>query len=510
MSTWYCSATWTGRLATRHNPFCDDVLTTCNSTWLVIIMDDLKCGICLELFQDPRSLPCLHTFCRDCLQRSLNEENHSLKCPVCRAKHELSERAELLPVNQYALQELPLKRLQQQREDNGGPHQLVECKSCGEQAGPVVAWCEDCDAMICQQCSSQHEKMSILRGHVIKPVKKFRQGSSESTAEGNGSESTDLPPDQKLNTFSKCLRHENERLKYLCISCSELVCSDCLLLGSHAGHHKELLDGARPSLETKMGQLVAVTGHKKQEFSEYLERVKRAEGKALDYKELMETKVNVLFDGIVASVEAQRNEALQSVSKEVKEIWSQKEMMEVSLAQLDSFTKFAENTHKCKTDTSYVAMAAQGVKLMERLKYTHGNDSALNQKIHIGSHFHDEDPHLPQLFSFGLPSLEFSPAPGTELPNLIHGFRNMYSIDVTLVAGGQPVLFPSIPIDNCSLKVIVVYRGRQWRPDVRQKDQSSWSICLKFTCSEETALPLALKCQVTGAVSIKTNITYDT
>ena len=112
-------------------------------------MDDLKCGICLELFLDPRSLPCLHTFCRECIQRSLNEEKHSLKCPVCRAEHELSvEEAELrLPVNQYALQELPLKRLQQQREDNGGPHQLVECKSCGEQA-VMVAWCYDCVAMI--------------------------------------------------------------------------------------------------------------------------------------------------------------------------------------------------------------------------------------------------------------------------------------------------------------------------------------------------------------------------
>ena len=54
----------------------------------------------------------------------------------------------LLPVNQYVLRELPLKRLQQQREDNGGPHQLVECKSCGEQAGPVVAWCEDGNGVI--------------------------------------------------------------------------------------------------------------------------------------------------------------------------------------------------------------------------------------------------------------------------------------------------------------------------------------------------------------------------
>ena len=38
------------------------------------------CCICLELFQDPRSLPCLHTFCRECIQRSLNETDHSMMC----------------------------------------------------------------------------------------------------------------------------------------------------------------------------------------------------------------------------------------------------------------------------------------------------------------------------------------------------------------------------------------------------------------------------------------------
>ena len=88
--------------------------------------------------------------------------------------------------------------------------------------------------------------------------------------------------------------------------------------------------------------------------------------------------MNNVFDGIVASVEAQRNEALQSVSEEVKEIWAQKEMVEVSLAQLDSFTRFADHTHKCTTDARFVAMATQGIKLMERLKDTYGDESALD------------------------------------------------------------------------------------------------------------------------------------
>ena len=234
--------------------------------------DELKCGICLELFQDPRSLPCLHTFCRECIQRSLNE-NHSLKCPVCRAKHELNdEGAGLLPENQYAVQELPLKRLQQQqREDNGGQQ---ECKSCGEQA-PVVAWCEDCDAMICQQCVALHKKIAILRGHYV--VNKLTESGIEVDSEASSAK----------KAFPKCLSHADQNLKYFCVSCSELVCSDCLLSGGHAGHRHELVEEARHSLEAEIEELASLTAEKKEEFNEYLEKVDGAEGKALEYSELI-------------------------------------------------------------------------------------------------------------------------------------------------------------------------------------------------------------------------------
>ena len=78
--------------------------------------DKLKCGICLELFQDPRSLPCLHTFCRECIQQSLLNDNRSLNCPVCRVKHELGEEgASLLPVDQHSLEKLPFQKLLQQQ-----------------------------------------------------------------------------------------------------------------------------------------------------------------------------------------------------------------------------------------------------------------------------------------------------------------------------------------------------------------------------------------------------------
>ena len=364
---------------------------------------------------------------RECIQRSLNESDHSLKCPLCRAKHVLShEGAGLLPVDHYALQELPLKRLQQQQEDNGGKQ---DCKSCREQ-GAVVAWCEDCDAMICQQCLALHKKIVKWREHHF--VKKTEEISIRRVS---------TAPLEKQERYSNCLRHNDELLKYICTPCSELVCPE-YLLGAHKDHKYSMVEEARHNLKVKIKKLSSLVGTKNKEFSEYLEKVGKVEVKALEYEELMKTKVKEVFDGIVASVEAQRNEALQSVSQEVKEIWAQKEMVEVSLAQLDSFTRFADHTDKCTTNASYVAMATQGIKLMERLNDTHGNEGTLDQKmvgiVPLKCVKGPLDVPLDVMFVLGQVSLEFSPAPGSTIRRNSSGVAQI-RVKVSLRVGGRPV-----------------------------------------------------------------------
>ena len=461
-------------------------------------MDDLKCGICLELFQDPRSLPCLHTFCRECIQRSLNEENHSLKCPVCRAEHELSEGAGLLPVNQYALQELPLKRLQQQREDNGGPHQLVQCKSCVEQVGPVVAWCEDCDGVICQQCFDQHKRLVIFqRHHVVK---------------NNDNRSPNVPErnESKPSLVTYCVRHVRVELKYWCTLCCEVVCAECLL-GAHKDHDYSLAEEAYHNLETKIKEMAGLVVEKKQEFSEYLEKASKAEGKALECSERMKSKVNNVFDGIVASVEAQRNEALQSVSQGVKEIWSQKEMMEVSLAQLDSFTRFADHTHKCTTSTRYVAMATQGIKLMEQLKDTHGDEAVLEHKgVVIATHGDTRALHVPlnNIFALEQPSLGFYPSSGAKISKRTD---STVSVEVSLQfkTSGFLQFFPSLThiCETGKLNVTATYCNEDVSTKIEIRNRSSWKIIVNLRkCVNYYAL--VMECKLSGAVTIADKITY--
>ena len=397
----------------------------------------------------------------------------------------------------YALQELPLKRLQQQREDNGGSHQLVECKSCGEQAGPAVAWCEDCDGVICRPCLGQHEKLVSLRDHHV--------------VKNDDSRSPNVPArsKSKFSMASCCVRHVRVELNYCCTLCSVMVCAECLL-GAHKDHDYCLAEEAHHNLESKIKDMAGLVVQKKQEFSEYLDKASEAEGKALEYSELMKSEVNNVFDGIVASVEAQRNEALHSVSQGVKEIWSQKEMMEVSLAQLDSFARFADHTHKCTTSTRYVAMASQGIKLMERLKDIHGDKAALEHKgMVIATHGDTRALRVPlnSLFALGQPLFRFHPTSGSKMSRCTD---STVSVEVSLQFNkyGFSQLFPPFTriCEFGKLNVTATYCYEAVSSEI-EINQSSWKIIVNLNRNVNYCL-LVIECKLSGAVTIADKITY--
>ena len=450
---------------------------------------ELKCGVCLELFKDPRYLPCLHTFCMECIRRTINDDRF-LKCPVCRAKHELGEEgAGLLPVNLYALQELPLKRLKLDNQDIA-----KMCEFCGEAESPV-AWCSDCRVLICKHCHALHKKMVYLKGHRVIDAR-----------EGH------LQPHVETNV---CLRHDGQELKYLCTDCSAMVCPECLL-STHKDHEYSLAEEAYEKLEVKMKELTSISETKKEEFSGYLKRLNVAEGKAIEYTEnVMKKVVNSVFDTAVASLETQRSEVLQNVSEGVKKIWSQKELIEVSLAQLDSFTRFADHTNNCATSRSYVAMATQSIKLMEQLQDVQGDEDALDGKMMaIGPEYDAEHPlrlPLDELFTVGCPTVTFKPTPGSQYKDpdgsALVGMHKV-TIEVTLKVQGLPVFFLTSS-NKCHLDSHMVYDQNVIPTAVTEipSHGSSWKITGEFDISDEYK-DLVVQCTFSGSLSKFIEVTY--
>lgn len=45
---------------------------------------NLFCPLCHEMFVNPRLLPCLHTFCKRCLENLVVPRSCALSCPACR------------------------------------------------------------------------------------------------------------------------------------------------------------------------------------------------------------------------------------------------------------------------------------------------------------------------------------------------------------------------------------------------------------------------------------------
>jgi len=45
--------------------------------------EDYRCGICMDIFIDPRTTSCGHTFCRSCLRGALLTKD---TCPICKTK----------------------------------------------------------------------------------------------------------------------------------------------------------------------------------------------------------------------------------------------------------------------------------------------------------------------------------------------------------------------------------------------------------------------------------------
>jgi len=71
----------------------------------------LICRQCMGQYDDPRTLPCGHTFCKKCLQQLCEQQSdNKLQCPECRVECQIpANSADGFPKN-FMLQDLLDKR----------------------------------------------------------------------------------------------------------------------------------------------------------------------------------------------------------------------------------------------------------------------------------------------------------------------------------------------------------------------------------------------------------------
>lgn len=64
------------------------------------IEDNIRCPLCLDNFDDPRILPCSHTFCLKCLKQLAASNHGKFKCPLRDSANEIAaNKIDALPIN---------------------------------------------------------------------------------------------------------------------------------------------------------------------------------------------------------------------------------------------------------------------------------------------------------------------------------------------------------------------------------------------------------------------------
>ncbi|KAJ3614802.1 hypothetical protein NHX12_018372 [Muraenolepis orangiensis] len=127
----------------------------------------LICSICLELYESPKVLPCLHTFCEGCLQNYIPVHSLTLSCPVCRQTSILPEEGVAALQSNFFINNL--MDLLQRPGGTGSPEAhhmaatvgasglLLSCPNHGGNA--MDFYCLSCETAMCKDCTSgEHAK----------------------------------------------------------------------------------------------------------------------------------------------------------------------------------------------------------------------------------------------------------------------------------------------------------------------------------------------------------------
>ncbi|XP_071813467.1 uncharacterized protein [Apostichopus japonicus] len=207
----------------------------CPSPWKDIADTFFECSICLDLFKEPKLLPCLHRFCKQCLEPILEGQVGTFECPLCKDICKIpNNRIDGFKTDFHMKSMLQFIQLQKTIENE----EERECVGCEEKL-KVTAYCFKCKDFLCEKCYRFHLTNKMVADHrenvlALKDV------------EGK---SLTLEKLASLKEAPRCHTHPEHMAQLCCCTCGNLpVCLTCTY-GKHKGH--DLQDVANVSKEER-------------------------------------------------------------------------------------------------------------------------------------------------------------------------------------------------------------------------------------------------------------------
>ena len=285
---------------------------------------EITCAICHDHYTEPKVLPCLHYYCKQCIHRLTLRTglDKPFSCPECRKDTTLP---------QGNVDELPtaffVNRMKSVHSKLERAHGKVEakCELCS--VDKAEGFCRQCAQLVCEKCIESHRRMKMFAGHKIDELK---EGAKEIIKEE--------PP------LQMCKEH-GEAMRIYCFDCNCLICRDCTIK-DHLGHSYEFVKKSASEMKKKLIKQLDTLKEVKKDLSCAIEEIKFTKCNIEAQGESMANDINDSFDELQKIIENHRNELLkEAVSKateKMEHLSGQEKSVSTSCAAVQSVIEYAE------------------------------------------------------------------------------------------------------------------------------------------------------------------------
>lgn len=307
----------------------------------LILKEDLTCVFCEKLLP-PRNhfvFGCFkHSCCRDpCFgeylaplkEKSEDGEINFIGCPKCpHIKDLYCDPIYSSTINKTRENLLETKRIKSEIDEKCKEPSIVppKCNCCDKEAH---VRCISCNIVLC----CVHDKQ-------IHDSCGFQTATLPHSRHTLSSEDHDL-------LSRHCSIHKSKELEFYCSKDKELVCTFCLLVGSHKGHDAILLENAVEDMKPAISTLRTTLNHNLEEDKNFLTSLEGTRDKLIADREIMIEDLNTKIDDLkkvldeikeelIENITNNQDEKLNSICSHIIETKSKIHELEMSISEIPS------------------------------------------------------------------------------------------------------------------------------------------------------------------------------
>ena len=343
--------------------------------------EELTCPICKNIFEEPKTLSCLHSFCEGCLSRHIKkrplddepgaQDNRAMvPCPLCKEVQVLDKPdVSLVKTNlgyKNMVEHLSLEnrvRAGCVPSANGGAGDAPICDRCD--GSKVVAFCKTCNDRLCEKCREAHRRE--------KPYKSHNVTSLDDVSSSSGSDDSQIV----THYTWRCEKHVGfegpkqliEVLIY-CKTCDEMICRECSLVEPHGNHDKfeakKVIDECKKPIRENEGKVKLV----KEKFTGFIAEMRDLQNRLKKHRDAAETQINERVKAIHKKLEKDKQELLVKVDRIFN---SKNKRLEDQIKELERIEETLKDSRKMVNSTLEVGIPAEilflKTQFIERMQF---------------------------------------------------------------------------------------------------------------------------------------------